>query len=221
MLLDRSRGRMAIGRVSNPWLAIPLDDYEGHMTHPQVAQATVLADLFEQAVTRYSPDAIAVVGCAGGNGFERISDRIVERVVAIDINPQYIEQARARFAPRVQNLELLCADVQADSLSYGPVDFTFAALLFEYVELGSTLRTVKRNCRPNAKLTTVLQLPHAALPAVSSSPYRSLRSLESLMALVPPEELHRAALLAGFCANDAATIELPGGKRFHVQHFTA
>jgi len=60
-------------------------------------------------------------------------------------------------------LELICADVQSQSLAYGPVDFTYAALLFEYVEVSSTLNTLKRNSRPDAVLTTVLQLPHSTI----------------------------------------------------------
>jgi hypothetical protein len=47
------------------------------------------------------------------------------------------------------------AEVQSESLIYYPVDFTYAALLFEYVGVLSTLKTLKRNSRPNAVLTTV------------------------------------------------------------------
>jgi hypothetical protein len=50
------------------------------------------------------------------------------------------------------------AEVQSESLIYDPVDFTYAALLFEYVGVLSTLKTLKtlkRNSRPNAVLTTV------------------------------------------------------------------
>jgi len=77
----------------------------------------------------------------------------------VDVNPDYLEQARIRHARCLAGLELICADVQSQSLAYGPVDFTYAALLFEYVEVSSTLNTLKRNSRPDAVLTTVLQLP--------------------------------------------------------------
>jgi hypothetical protein len=32
--------------MKNPWLDIPLSDYEGHMALPEVAQAQLLADVF-------------------------------------------------------------------------------------------------------------------------------------------------------------------------------
>src|SRR5438309_637460 len=52
--------------MGNPWLQIPLTDYEGHMSLPYVAQADLLADLFGLALQRHLPDSVAVLGCAGG-----------------------------------------------------------------------------------------------------------------------------------------------------------
>jgi SAM-dependent methyltransferase len=207
--------------MSNPWLNVPLEDYEGHMSLSVVGQAQMLAEQLERALERWAPASIAVIGCAGGNGLEKIAGRAVERVVAVDVNPDYIERVRTRYAERLPTLELVCADVQSDSLTYGPVDFTYAALLFEYVGVLSTLRTLKRNSRPNAVLTAVLQLPHPTIHAVSPSPYKSLRSLASAMTLVAPETLRHTAADAGFAAADSTIIELSSGKRFCVQNFRA
>jgi len=38
------------------------------------------------------------------------------------VNPDYIERVRTRHAHRFDGLELVCADVQSESLAYGPVD---------------------------------------------------------------------------------------------------
>jgi len=207
--------------MSSPWLDIPLNDYEGHMAHPGVGQSSVIAELFDHAIMRWAPSSIAIIGCAGGNGFNKINPEVVKRVVAVDLNPQYIEKTRVRHTRRLPGLELLCADVQSESLNYGPVDLTYAALLFEYVDIDSALRTLKRNSRLGAALTTVLQLPHAAMPSVSPSPYRSLDCLASLMNLVAPEDLHSAARRAGFTSTDTAMVELASGKQFYVQNFKA
>ena len=207
--------------MSNPWLDIPLSDYEGHMALPAVGQASLIAKLLGQAISRWAPSSLAIIGCAGGNGFEQIRPDLVKRVVAVDLNSQYIQKTRERHLQRLPSLELLCADVQSEHLDYGPVDFTYAALLFEYVDISSVLRTLKRNSRPGAALTTVLQLPHAAMSLVSPSPYQSLGSLASLMTLVAPEELQSAARKTGFAFADAATVELPSGKQFCIQNFLA
>jgi hypothetical protein len=207
--------------MSNPWLNIPLDDYEGHMSLPAVGQAQMIAEQLDRAIARWTPSSIAVIGCAGGNGLEKIAAETVERVVALDVNPDYIELTRVRHAQRLPGLELVCANVQSESVMYSPVDLTYAALLFEYVDVNSTLKTLRRNSRPNAVLTTLLQLPHSSIHPVSPSPYKSLGSLASAMTLVAPEALCRAAVEVGFATADSTTIELPSGKRFCVQNFRA
>jgi ubiquinone/menaquinone biosynthesis C-methylase UbiE len=212
---------MMTGAMSNPWLDIALDDYEGHMSLPTVGQAQMLAEQLYRAMVRWTPMSIAVIGCAGGNGLERIAAGTVERVVAVDVNPQYVERTRVRHAQRLRGLELVCADVQSESLIYDSVDLTYAALLFEYVDLPSTLKTLRRNSRPGAVLTTVLQLPHSTIHAVSPSPYKSLGSLASAMTLVAPATLAHAAADVGFASADSTTIELSSGKMFCVQNFRA
>ena len=135
------------------------------------------------------------------------------------INPDYLEQTRVRHAHRLRELELIRADIQSDSVRYEPVALTYAALLFEYVDVPSALKTLKRNSCPNAVLTTVLQLPHATLGAVSQSPYTSLGTLASAITLVSPGVLCHAAEKAGFAVADSTTIELMSGKKFCVQNF--
>jgi hypothetical protein len=36
--------------MSNPWLSIPLDDYEGHMSLPAVGQARMIAEQLDFAL---------------------------------------------------------------------------------------------------------------------------------------------------------------------------
>jgi hypothetical protein len=205
--------------MTTPWLNIPLEDYEGHMSLPAIGQAQMIAEQLDRALERWSPASVAVAGCAGGNGLDQIEGKSIERVVAVDVNPDYIERTRARYANRLPRLECFCADVQSKSLSYDPVEFTYAALLFEYVDVRATLRTLRRNSLPGAVLTTISQLPHSTLDAVSSSPYRSLGSLAAVMNLVAPEALCQAATQVGFAMIDSTNIELSSGKTFCVQNF--
>lgn len=41
--------------MRNPWLEIPLADYEAHMALPQVAQAQLLANIFGRILTEHGP----------------------------------------------------------------------------------------------------------------------------------------------------------------------
>lgn len=72
--------------MSSPWLEVPLEDYEGHMLAPEVAQLPVLADLFAQALALRRPTSVAVLGVAGGNGLDRVDPALTKRVVGFDCN---------------------------------------------------------------------------------------------------------------------------------------
>ncbi len=205
--------------MHNPWLDISLQDYEGHMSLPSIGQAQMLAEQFERLMKRELPSSVAVIGCAGGNGLDRIAAGAVGRVVAVDINREYIDETSRRYSNRLPCLDLHCADVQSNTLRFEPVDLIYAALLFEYVDLSSALATLKRNCRPGGVLAAVLQLPHPDKDAVSPSPYTSLQALAPLMKLVAPAELSRHAARVGFTADESSTVELPSGKQFWLQTF--
>lgn len=207
--------------MSNPWLDLPLEDYEGHMSLPDIGQAQMLADQLERLLKRTSPRSVALIGCAGGNGLDRIEPRQLERVVALDINPAYIRTVGVRHSRRLGNLELYCADVQSELLQFEPVDLAYAALIFEYVDVVAALASLKRHCQPGGTLATVVQLSHRDHELISPSPYKSLNLLTPVMRLIAPADLSRLAIAAGFYAMDSEAIELPSGKQFSLQTFQA
>ncbi|PAS97967.1 MAG: methyltransferase type 12 [Candidatus Dactylopiibacterium carminicum] len=204
--------------MANPWLEIPLTDYESHMALPAIAQAQMLADGLVTALQRFTPDTVAIVGCAGGNGFDRIPAS-TRRVVGVDINPDYIAAASTRYGAHISGLELHVADIQAGPLPFEPVELLYAALVFEYVSLPTALRHLAQACQPGGHLISVLQLPAEQLHAVSPSPYRSLQTLPPLMRLVPPDELAASATLHGFTQEAEYTTMLDSGKAFATQVF--
>jgi SAM-dependent methyltransferase len=198
-------------------MAVPLADYEGHMA--QVGQAQLLADVFGHVLKAYSPRSIGVIGCAGGNGFEKIDPKVTPRVVGIDINPDYIAQTRIRFSGRIPALELHVGDVQTGKPVVLPVDVVFAALVFEYVDVAAALTTIRSMLKPGGMLVSVVQLPSAATGVVTPSPFSSVQGLAQRMRLVSPEELEELAVAGGFESGESRVIESPGGKQFHVHSF--
>ena len=202
--------------VRNPWLAIPLADYEAHMALPQVGQAELSANVLADAVRVHAPRSVAVLGCAGGNGFDRVP--LGTRLVGIDVNPDYVAAARARHAAR-EGLELFVADVTADELPFAPVEFAYAGLLFEYVEPAVALRRLAAKLSPGAALVAVLQLPSAAHAEITPSAYTSLAALAASMRLVSPVALTRAALAEGYTQTGANVLNASGGKQFAVQAY--
>lgn len=203
----------------NPWLEIPLADYEAHMSMPAIGQATMIADHLLALVTRLRPSTVAVIGCAGGNGFDRLSALSLERVVGVDINPGYIDQAAARYARQIRGLELYSGDIQHARQMFRPVDLIYAALVFEYVDITQSMRNLASHCVRGGALATLVQLPHESKNAVSPSPYSSLQRLAPAMKLVAPDDLAREAEAAGLALEDSNTIASPGGKLFAAQVF--
>jgi hypothetical protein len=203
----------------SPWLDIPLADYEGHMSLPEVGQARLLSDVFASVLDRHAPRSVAVLGCAGGNGFERISPESTDRVVGVDINGDYVREARARFGRRLHGLELIVGDLERDAVAFAPVDLVFAGLIFEYVDVEGLLPKTRAMLRPGGTLVALIQLPSEAVPEVTPSPFTSLGVLSSRMRLVSPERLERSAGAHGFRETDREIVEVPGGKRFQLQTF--
>jgi hypothetical protein len=201
----------------SPWLEIPLDDYEKHMSLESVGQAPMLAERFALLVLRLRPSSVALFGCAGGNGLDRIEPGRVDRVVAVDINSRYVEAAAKRHAGRFEQFETMCADVQSPTLRFELVDLCYAGLLFEYVDVGLAMDTLERCCRAGGTLATVLQLPGESL--VSPSPYRTLDRLAPAMRLIAPAQLAAAAAAVGFAAETSEIIRLSSGKSFCLQTF--
>lgn len=205
--------------MGNPWLSIPLEDYEGHMALPDVGQANMLVNEFEELLKAYTPTSVALIGCAGGNGFEEATKAGVTRLVGLDINPSYIADARARYADRMAGLELYCADIEGNTPELRPVDLIYGALVFEYVDVAKALKNLREICLPNGVLATLLQLPKEGVESVSPSPYVKLKELSSIMRLVPPDDLRKAAEGLGFSFLSQKLITLGSGKQFSLQLF--
>lgn len=205
--------------MMNPWLKIPLTDYEGHMSLPSIAQAEMLAEELRLTLLKAQPESLAVIGCAGGNGFEHIDPLVTKRIVSIDINSGYIDMLKIRFSDKLPGLETYALDIQSREIPIPPVDLVFAALIFEYVDLEACFRNLCSLCQPRGHLISVIQLPSQGLPAVSQSPFSSLGALSSLMRFVSPEEIEGHATKVGFTSFSSRVIKLASGKEFQLQWF--
>src|SRR3989304_3391683 len=96
--------------VTNPWLEIPLEEYEEHMSSPTVAQAQYLTAVLKGLVQSLYPSCGGALGCVGGNGFEMLSAYDLRRVVGVEMNPASLAAERKRSEPRFSTLDLFCYD---------------------------------------------------------------------------------------------------------------
>ena len=203
----------------NPWLAIPLEDYEAHMACPSVGQYAILAELFAEALAFCLPRSVAILGVAGGNGLERIDPSHTKRVCGIDINPSYLKATHSRFGSRL-NLELYCEDLAAGEVEYGQFELSHAALIFEHAGMGLCLVNAIRMTADGGHLSVVLQLAAAGdQPDVSSTTIRSMEALKQSFRLVEPDRLRTCLLQHSFIEVREARRVLPGGKAFWMGIF--
>lgn len=204
---------------TNPWLSVPLTDYEEHMKSSGVRQLDALSDLFADALACRRPESVAILGVAGGNGLERIDGNITRRVVGLDVNPRYLEAVRRRFAA-VHNLELHCVDLAEEIAELEPVQLVHAALVFEHAGAERCLENALSLVVPGGALSVVLQLPAESEANVGASPFPSIQSLGSHFSLIEPAWLGEKLDGRGFRLLRESRRALPAGKGFWMGVFS-
>ena len=201
-------------KIKNPWLQISSEDYEQHMSAPNVGQLQMLDEIFENVLNEFSPGSIAVLGCTAGNGFQHLVNRELERVVGIDINFKYLAECRAWFVQDIQNLQLICADLNEIELSDSIFDLIHAALVFEYVDTDKLLEKIFRWLKPGGVVSVVLQLSNDKADPVSDTQYQSLKQLSSFMHLADVNDFKERANVIGFSEEKEPEIITLSGKNF-------
>ena len=200
--------------VHSAWLSIPLEDYEGHMGSAAVRQLTILADLFKCALDQCRPESVAVLGVAGGNGLEHIDSAFTKKVVGVDINQRYLDEAQKRFGA-LSGLELHCRDLRhlcEQEFSLAPVTLVHAALIFEHVGLGLALDNALSFVAPGGRFSAVLQLPSVEESGVASTMYASMQVLRQDFVLIEIVEFQRLLEQKGFRLVEQEERSLPAGK---------
>jgi ubiquinone/menaquinone biosynthesis C-methylase UbiE len=202
--------------VRNPWLDIPEEDYVAHMTSQEVDQYRVLNRLLREGLATARPEAALVLGCSSGNGLEHVDPTVTSRVVAVDINPGYLQQLALRFPNPAFDLHLRCADLESCDWEPAAFDFVHAALVFEYLDWSPLLSRIASALRQGGMLTVVLQCPSAEKPAITPTRFTTLRSLESIFRFVDPEAVVAETATLGLDVKSRRTELLDSGKAFEV-----
>ncbi len=206
--------------MSNPWLTVPLSEYERHMSSVEVQQLGALSDLFAEVIGRCRPLSVAILGIAGGNGLDHIDSSITARVVGLDLNPLYLEAVRDRYA-HLSGLELHCADLSEQQFQSEPVEFVHAALIFEHAGTGSCFENAISMIVPGGTLSAVLQLPTEGGQTVGASQFSSIQNLRSRFSLISPAWLRESLAGRKFRLIHQTTRALPAGKGFWMGIFSA
>jgi hypothetical protein len=204
--------------MSNPWLAIALEDYEGHMGSGNVRQLEALSDLFKRALDLCMPESVAILGVAGGNGLDLVDRATTKRIVGVDINAQYLQAVRQRYGA-LAGLELYCSDLAVEPLSLVPVDLVHVALVFEHTGLGCCLENALSLVAFGGSLSVVLQLPSETGQDVTVTRYSSMQALRDHFVLIDVSQFHQRLEEKGFHLFHQEQRPLPDGKAFWLGIF--
>jgi predicted TPR repeat methyltransferase len=221
MIITNADEAVTVTGDTNPWLDVPPADYAAHMSSPEVGQLGVLSSLMHDALQVARPERLLVLGCGIGNGFEHIDPAATRVVTGIDINAVYLAELEARLPSPAYQRFLHCADISAYSLPEQAFDLIYAALVFEYVNWRALLPRIVGALAREGCLSVVVQRPSPAAPAVSHTPYTSLRKLESLFAHVAPADVVTAAAEQGLVLESLRHHALPQQKSFAALRFRA
>ena len=186
------------------------------MALPSVAQAQLLATTLHSVVARYQPRSLAILGVAGGNGLDRIDSAIVHRLIALDLNGDYLAVCAARHAASFSEFQPIRHDLSRERPAIAPVECIFAGLVLEYLRLDVFYSYLPSLLIDGGIIGTLLQLPSDYLPEVSISPFASLTQLRPAFAFVNPTHLHDSLSALGFSRLSHERYDLDTGKSFQL-----
>jgi hypothetical protein len=203
---------------TNPWLRIPLEDYERHMSHHLVGQSVLLNSLTKKYLDEIKPEIAVFLGIAGGNGLEYININITKSVIGIDINPDYLNTAFKRYNHTIASLQLMNLDIVKNSESICKADFIWAALVLEFTGIDKALEFSTNNIRKDGHLVVSIQSNNNR-QSISPTGIESIKKAGEIFSVVSPEMLLSKAAETGYRLIGKEENDLPNGKSIITFHF--
>ena len=202
----------------NPWIEIPLEDYENHMSHSSVGQLQVLNSLTQKYLNIIQPKTCVFLGIAGGNGLEYIDNKVTKKVIGIDINQDYLNTTSERYSDKIDVLDLINLDIIENTEAICEADFIWAALVLEYTGVEKALEFVKNNLQIGGHLIVSIQ-SNNGVQYVSQTAIESVKKVGNIFQLIDSEILLTKAEEMGLKLIDNEDFVFPNGKSLKTFHF--
>lgn len=204
--------------MSNPWEAINLNDYEGHMSLQNVYQLQVLNEMMKEQFYTYDIKSAMVLGVAGGNGIEHVDSDKLQKVYGVDINEKFLAECGKRYADLKGIFETIHADLLDKDLQLPGAELLIANLLVEYIGYKCFQRVVKM-VKPRY-ISCIIQI-NTGESFVSDSPYlHAFDGLEEVHHQMEKQALILSMQDIGYSLDKMKERELPNGKKFVQLDFT-
>jgi len=197
----------------NPWLEIPLEDYESHMAAPSVEQTAMLAETLGSLLRAHHPGSLALLGSAGGNGLEQVDPLVTKKVVIVDLNADYLTVCARRFRHKFEHFESVLCDLSTRPPLDEPVEFVYAGLVLEYLNQTFFLSYAPSLISSGGRIAFVFQNAASQGP-VTDTGIASIRRLEAVHASVDVNEVVTTLSSNGMWVVDRRALATVPGKQF-------
>ena len=215
---------------NNGWHHIKPNDYDAHMSHPNVAQAQMLNKIIKEQFELISREqcsspCIAILGITNGNGLEHIIPCEIAKVIGIDINKSFLDECRERYKNIASKLNLYQLDMMSDTNKCVEVlsecDLIIADLIIKHIHLDNFMKIINRLPRKSQIISCVIQVNPDGV-ALSQSGYEHV--FEGISNQRGEEKEELIVLLmseSGFVITNRLIYDLSNGKQFIRLDFTA
>ena len=197
--------------MKNPWIEIPLADYENHMKLDSVMQLQAMNEMMKGQFDTYSISSVIIFGLAGGNGLEHIQKNKFIKVYGIDINSSYLQSAIQRYPHLDGLLECMCINLIDEADKLPKADMVIANLLIEYIGYQSFQNAI-RQVHPKY-VSCIIQI-NMEENWVSDSPYLHVfDGLEQVHHQIKEQTLEKVMHEIDYHAIRTLAHKLPNGKK--------
>lgn len=196
----------------NPFLEIPLDVYENHMSLDTVQQLPILNNIMKKQLISYEVNSVMILGIAGGNGLEHIDIKKTDIVYGVDINEKYLETCRQRYTELIGHFETICIDLTKKDVELPETKLVIANLIVEYI--GYDTFTYYMKMMSPKFISVVIQINEQD-GFVSESPYiHTFDRVSEVHHQMEENELCNSLSEIGYSKLYREDIPLPNGKKF-------
>jgi hypothetical protein len=213
----------AIPMENNAWHRIKPNDYDAHMSHPNVAQTQMLNRIIKEQLElipkeQRSNSCVAILGITNGNGLEHIIPCGIDKVIGIDINKDFLDECRARYTSIEPRLNLYQLDLMTNINKSVEIllecDLIIANLLIKHIHFDNFIRIIAGLPKKNQIISCVIQVNPDGVDLSKSGFEHVFEDIANQRGEEKEDLIVPAMNENGFTLINRAIYDLPNGKQF-------
>ena len=153
--------------MNNAWSNIKSNDYDAHMSHPNVGQTQMLNRITKEqfeliSQQKYPAPNVAILGITNGNGLEHVVACGIAKVIGIDINKTFLDECKERYGDLKSKLNLFQIDLMSETAKAVEIisesDLIIANLIIKHIHLDNFMKIISALPKHNQIISCVIQV---------------------------------------------------------------